>query len=59
MTKLLVSDLLAQYSNPNAMLQAIAMLVDISGRQRMLTQRMSKNFCLMVRHRWRYSGRWA
>ena len=51
MTKLLVSDLLAQYSIPNVMLQAIAMLVDISGRQRMLTQRMSKNFCLMVRHR--------
>jgi len=44
--KLLVSDLSAQYSDPAAMVQANAMLVDISGRQRMLTQRMSKNVCL-------------
>lgn len=46
MAKLLVSDLSAQYSDPNAMLQMHAILVDISGRQRMLTQRMSKNVCL-------------
>lgn len=44
--KLLVSDLSAQYSDPAAMVQANAMLIDISGRQRMLTQRMSKNICL-------------
>lgn len=48
LAKLLVSDLSAQYSDPNAMLQADAMLVDISGRQRMLAQRMSKNFCLLA-----------
>jgi len=44
--KLLVSDLSAQYSDPAAMVQANAMLIDISGRQRMLSQRMSKNVCL-------------
>lgn len=48
MAKLLVTDLSAQYSDPNAMLQSDAILVDISGRQRMLTQRMSKNFCLLA-----------
>ncbi|MEP0089803.1 MAG: type IV pili methyl-accepting chemotaxis transducer N-terminal domain-containing protein [Paracoccaceae bacterium] len=46
--KVLVSELSAQYSDPAAMLQADAMLVDISGRQRMLAQRMSKNVCLVA-----------
>ena len=46
--KLLVSELSAQYSDPAAMLQADAMLIDISGRQRMLIQRMSKNACLIA-----------
>jgi hypothetical protein len=45
--KLLVSELSGQYSDPTAMLQADAMLVDISGRQRMLTQKMSKEICLI------------
>ena len=43
--KLLVSEISGQYSDPSAMLQADAMLVDISGRQRMLTQKMSKESC--------------
>ncbi|NNE87747.1 MAG: hypothetical protein HKN27_06690 [Silicimonas sp.] len=46
--KLLVSDLLAQYSDPSIMTQADAIRIDISGRQRMLTQRMSKNVCLLA-----------
>lgn len=43
--KLLVSEISGQYSDPTAMLQADAALVDISGRQRMLTQKMSKESC--------------
>lgn len=43
--KRLVSELSGQYSDPTAMLQADAMLVDISGRQRMLSQKMSKEVC--------------
>lgn len=43
--KLLVSEVSGQYSDPTAMLQADAMLVDISGRQRMLTQKMAKESC--------------
>lgn len=42
----LVTDLSDQYANPNAVSQANLMLVDISGRQRMLTQKMSKEACL-------------
>lgn len=48
MAKLLVSDLSAQYSDPHSLVHANAMLVDISGRQRMLAQRMSKNVCLLA-----------
>lgn len=43
--KLLVSELSGQYSDPTAMLQADAILIDIAGRQRMLTQKMSKEAC--------------
>lgn len=45
--KLLVAELVAQYSNPTAMLQADAMLIDIAGRQRMLTQKISKESCMI------------
>lgn len=45
--KLLVSELSGQYSDPSAMDQADAMAIDISGRQRMLTQKMLKEACLI------------
>ncbi|MEL6641313.1 MAG: type IV pili methyl-accepting chemotaxis transducer N-terminal domain-containing protein, partial [Pseudomonadota bacterium] len=44
--KLLASEIAGQYSDPAAMLLSDAMLIDISGRQRMLTQKMSKETCL-------------
>ncbi|MDX8347875.1 type IV pili methyl-accepting chemotaxis transducer N-terminal domain-containing protein [Cognatiyoonia sp. IB215446] len=47
MAKLLVSEVSAQYSDPTALLQADALAIDIAGRQRMLSQRMSKNVCLI------------
>ena len=46
--KILVSDLVAQYSDPASMLQSHSMLIDISGRQRMLTQKMSKESCMVA-----------
>ena len=48
MAKLLVSEISAQYSDPTALLQADALIIDIAGRQRMLSQRMSKNVCLIA-----------
>ncbi len=46
--KLLVSTISEEYSNPVALLQADALVIDIAGRQRMLSQRMSKNVCLIA-----------
>lgn len=46
--KLLVSELSGQYSNPVALVQSDAMAIDIAGRQRMLTQKMSKEVCLAL-----------
>lgn len=43
--KLLVSEISTQYSNPAEMTQSSAMVIDIAGRQRMLTQKMSKEAC--------------
>jgi len=45
--QLLVEELVKQYSNPNAVTRASLMLIDISGRQRMLTQKMSKETCML------------
>ena len=42
-----VEALVKQYSNPNAVTSASLMLIDISGRQRMLTQKMSKESCMV------------
>lgn len=46
--KLLVSEISGQYSNPTAVLQIDALTIDIAGRQRMLSQRISKNICLIA-----------
>ncbi|WP_341366789.1 type IV pili methyl-accepting chemotaxis transducer N-terminal domain-containing protein [Yoonia sp. BS5-3] len=39
------SDILGQYSHPYEMTQADALLINIAGRQQMLTQKMSKDAC--------------
>ena len=44
--KRLVTVITAEYSNPAALRQADAMVIDLAGRQRMLAQRLSKNACL-------------
>lgn len=46
--KILVSELTGQYSDPAALLQADAIRIDIAGRQRMLSQRISKDACMML-----------
>ncbi|MEJ8560111.1 type IV pili methyl-accepting chemotaxis transducer N-terminal domain-containing protein [Yoonia sp. GPGPB17] len=46
--QLVVEELVKQYSNPNAATRASLMLIDISGRQRMLTQKMSKETCTIT-----------
>lgn len=46
--KKLVVAIVAEHSDPTAVLQADAMTIDIAGRQRMLAQRISKNACLIM-----------
>ena len=46
--KVLVAEIVAEYADPTALLQADAITIDIAGRQRMLAQRISKNFCLVA-----------
>lgn len=45
---ILVSEITGQYADPVALLRADAFLIEVAGRQRMLTQRMSKNVCLLA-----------
>ena len=45
---MLVTELASQYANPTALLQADALTMDIAGRQRMLTQKASKEVCLVL-----------
>lgn len=45
---ILVSEITAQYADPVALLHADALLIDLAGRQRMLSQRMSKAICLIA-----------
>ncbi len=44
----LVTEIVGQYSNPNEMVQADAVAIDVAGRQRMLTQKMSKEACILA-----------
>ncbi|MEO0911023.1 MAG: type IV pili methyl-accepting chemotaxis transducer N-terminal domain-containing protein, partial [Pseudomonadota bacterium] len=45
---LLVSEISGEYSNPAELLQSDAITIDIAGRQRMLTQKVSKEICLTL-----------
>ena len=45
--KLLVSEISGQYADPTALVQADALRIDIAGRQRMLTQKISKEVCFI------------
>lgn len=44
----LASLILGQYSDPKAIAQADALTMDIAGRQRMLSQQMSKDVCILT-----------
>ncbi len=46
--KILVSELTGQYSDPAALMQADALRIDIAGRQRMLSQKISKELCFIL-----------
>ena len=46
--KILVSEITGQYADPAIMQHADALLIEIAGRQRMLSNRMSKNVCLVA-----------
>lgn len=46
--KQLVVELSGQYTNPFEMVQSDAFLIDIAGRQRMLTQQMAKDSCALA-----------
>lgn len=43
-----LAELTEQYSNPNAVTRASLMMIDIAGRQLMLTQQMAKDACILA-----------
>lgn len=45
LAKALVGEIRAKYSNPTEITESEALLIDLSGRQRMLTQKMAKESC--------------
>lgn len=45
----LVDEIVGRYADPAALLHADAIRIDIAGRQRMLSQRVSKNLCFLSR----------
>lgn len=53
----LASDMSGQYTHPYEITQADAMLISLAGRQRMLTQRMSKDACEIWSHYHEEQGR--
>jgi nitrate/nitrite-specific signal transduction histidine kinase len=46
--KRLVVQISSQYANQTSVLQSDAIAIDLAGRQRMLSQRISKNICLIA-----------
>lgn len=46
--KMLVFEISTAYANPAALLQSDAIVIDIAGRQRLLTQKASKEICLIL-----------
>jgi hypothetical protein len=46
--KVLVSEVSGQYADPTALLQSDALTLDIAGRQRMLSQKISKEVCYIT-----------
>lgn len=46
--KVLVSEISGQYTNPAALSPSDALMIDVAGRQRMLTQKISKEICFIT-----------
>ena len=45
---ILVSEITGQYADPVSLLHADALLIDLAGRQRLLSEQMSKDVCLIA-----------
>lgn len=57
LTQILASDITGQYTHPYEVTQSNAMLINIAGRQRMLTQKMAKDSCEIWSHYHEEEGR--